>query len=211
VPMASAQSRLRAVAGHMRCSPAAEQSADGPLKGVVVVEWTTAVQGPAAGQYLSDMGASVIKIEGPVGDGNRHGRGTQNETVSSRLRDIAAALFFWVVAAVADGAFVVARVCVHCRAKLAGNHQPRAGLEPQFVSVNMGKRSLSIDMKDPASFAVVLKLLEDADVFVRQPPPSHRHLPPPMMPHRHYRIVRVRMRAAGQLYAASARLSRPGL
>ena len=102
--MASAQSRLRAVAGHMRCSPAAEQSADGPLKGVLVVEWTTAVQGPAAGQYLSDMGASVIKIEGPVGDGNRHGRGTQNETVSSRLRDIAAVLFFWaVVAAVADG------------------------------------------------------------------------------------------------------------
>ena len=44
--------------------------------------------------------------------------------------------------------------------------QPRAGLEPQFVSVNMGKRSLSIDMKDPASMVVVLKLLEDADVFV---------------------------------------------
>ena len=69
------------------------------------------------------MGASVIKIEGPVGDGNRHGRGTQNDT-------------------------------------------PRAGLEPQFVSVNMGKRSLSIDMKDPASFAVVMRLLETADVFL---------------------------------------------
>ena len=44
-----------------------------------MVEFTTAVQGPAAGQYLRDMGAEVIKIEGPSGDGNRHGRGTQNE------------------------------------------------------------------------------------------------------------------------------------
>ena len=87
-----------------------------------MVELTTAVQGPAAGQYLRDMGADVVKVrlgrvavsdtaapkylsvnleikwseggakrqhdvsspavkvERPTGDGNRHGRGTQNNT-----------------------------------------------------------------------------------------------------------------------------------
>lgn len=91
-----AQRRLCAVSSHLKTSArlqsfvsASEVAAgqDGPLAGVKVVEWTTAVQGPAAGQYLRDMGAEVIKIEGPVGDGNRHGRGTQNDLVRSAHSD----------------------------------------------------------------------------------------------------------------------------
>lgn len=88
---ACAHRRLCAVSSHMTTSAklqsfvSASEAAgqDGPLAGVKVVEWTTAVQGPAAGQYLRDMGAEVIKIEGPVGDGNRHGRGTQNDLVGT--------------------------------------------------------------------------------------------------------------------------------
>ncbi len=47
-----------------------------PLEGIRVVEMTVAIQGPAAGMYLADMGADVIKIEPPVGDSNRYHRGT---------------------------------------------------------------------------------------------------------------------------------------
>ena len=38
-----------------------------PLTGIKVLELAIAVQGPAAGLYLRDMGADVIKVEPPVG------------------------------------------------------------------------------------------------------------------------------------------------
>jgi crotonobetainyl-CoA:carnitine CoA-transferase CaiB-like acyl-CoA transferase len=53
---------------------------DEPLSGITVVEMTIAVQGPAAGLYLRDMGADVIKVEPPLGDASRYGRGRDNET-----------------------------------------------------------------------------------------------------------------------------------
>ena len=56
-----------------------------PLSGFTVVEMTLAVQGPAAGVYLRDMGAEVIKIEPPVGDPSRHARGKGNETPPGTL------------------------------------------------------------------------------------------------------------------------------
>ena len=34
-----------------------------PLSGIKVVEMGMAIQGPAAGVYLSDMGAEVLKVE----------------------------------------------------------------------------------------------------------------------------------------------------
>jgi crotonobetainyl-CoA:carnitine CoA-transferase CaiB-like acyl-CoA transferase len=51
-----------------------------PLERMIVIEMTIAVQGPAAGLYLRDMGAQVIKVEPPLGDPSRYGRGRQNET-----------------------------------------------------------------------------------------------------------------------------------
>ena len=51
-----------------------------PLTGLRVVEMGTAIQGPLAGVYLSDMGAEVIKIEPPVGDASRFHRGVGNST-----------------------------------------------------------------------------------------------------------------------------------
>ena len=56
-----------------------------PLSGITVVEMTIAVQGPAAGLYLRDMGAQVIKVEPPLGDASRYGRGRQNETPAGTL------------------------------------------------------------------------------------------------------------------------------
>ena len=56
-----------------------------PLDGIIVIEMTIAVQGPAAGLYLRDMGAQVIKIEPPMGDGSRYTRGRQNTTPDETL------------------------------------------------------------------------------------------------------------------------------
>eukprot|EP00752_Nemacystus_decipiens_P017339 g15535.t1 len=49
-----------------------------PLSGMTVVEMTLAVQGPAVGVYLRDMGAEVIKVEPPLGDPSRYGRNRDN-------------------------------------------------------------------------------------------------------------------------------------
>lgn len=56
-----------------------------PLTGIRVVEMTIAVQGPAAGLYLRDMGAEVIKVEPPIGDPNRYGRNVGNNTPAGTL------------------------------------------------------------------------------------------------------------------------------
>ncbi len=49
-----------------------------PLEGVRVVELAVAVQGPAVGGFLADMGAEVVKVEPPGGDSNRWHRGVHN-------------------------------------------------------------------------------------------------------------------------------------
>ncbi len=49
-----------------------------PLSGIRVVEMGAALQGPAAGLFLGDMGAEVIKIEPPLGDASRYHRGVNN-------------------------------------------------------------------------------------------------------------------------------------
>jgi len=46
---------------------------------------TIALQGPAAGLYLRDMGAEVIKVEPPIGDSARHHRGANNSTPQEAL------------------------------------------------------------------------------------------------------------------------------
>ncbi len=47
------------------------RSMSGPLDGVVVIDLTRALAGPHAGMMLGDLGARVIKVEGPSGDESR--------------------------------------------------------------------------------------------------------------------------------------------
>ena len=49
-----------------------DTSQPGPLDGVRVVDITTFILGPFAGQFLGDMGADVIKVETETGDASRN-------------------------------------------------------------------------------------------------------------------------------------------
>jgi crotonobetainyl-CoA:carnitine CoA-transferase CaiB-like acyl-CoA transferase len=86
-----------------------------------VVSFCHYLQGPAAAQYLADMGADVIKVEPPAGAWERHWSGAN--------------------------AFV-------------------DGISAFYLAANRNKRSLAVDLKHPDGKAVVLRLLEGADVLM---------------------------------------------
>lgn len=48
-----------------------ESVAQGPLSGIVVLDFSAIVSGPLCGQILGDLGAEVIKVEAPKGDSAR--------------------------------------------------------------------------------------------------------------------------------------------
>ena len=47
------------------------RSGSGPLSGIVIADFSRVLAGPYATMLLADMGATVIKVEGPEGDDTR--------------------------------------------------------------------------------------------------------------------------------------------
>lgn len=100
-------------------------SASGPLAGLVIADFSRVLAGPYCTMLLADLGATVIKIEGPAGDETRH----------------------WTPP-------------VH------------DGEATYFLSVNRGKRAITLDFADPADLAIARDLAGRADVVVENFKPA---------------------------------------
>jgi crotonobetainyl-CoA:carnitine CoA-transferase CaiB-like acyl-CoA transferase len=93
----------------------------GPLKGLVVLDFSQLAQGPYATQILGDLGAEIIKVEPPKGDWMRH----------------------WSMA------------------DLYLN-----GEGASYLCLNRNKRSIALDLKQPAGVDVAKRLAARADIVI---------------------------------------------
>jgi formyl-CoA transferase len=130
----------------------------GPLAGVHVLDLARVLAGPYAAMLLGDLGAEVIKVERPgAGDDTRHWGPPFVQAGSGSAGDRAAGDRAAGDRAAGDGA--------------AGD-----GAESTyFLSINRGKRSVAIDLKDPGEREFVEALVRWADVLVENFRPGVMH------------------------------------
>ncbi len=95
-----------------------------PLAGIRVAEFCSTAAGPFCAMLLADMGAEVVKIEPPEGDGLRQ----------------------W--------------------------PPINQGYSENFASLNRGKKSVVLDLKDPSSAAIARRLVQDCDVLIENNRPG---------------------------------------
>jgi crotonobetainyl-CoA:carnitine CoA-transferase CaiB-like acyl-CoA transferase len=91
----------------------------GPLSGLLIADFSRILAGPYATMLLADLGATVIKVEGPSGDDTR--------TWMPPVRD---------------------------------------DVSTYYLGVNRNKRSIALDLKDPADLDVAQRLAGRADVLI---------------------------------------------
>jgi crotonobetainyl-CoA:carnitine CoA-transferase CaiB-like acyl-CoA transferase len=115
-PSAAAVPRPPAAAGPPGGAPG---GGTGPLAGLLVADFSRVLAGPYATMLLADMGADVVKVEGPGGDETRGWKPPVREDVST-----------------------------------------------YYLGVNRGKRSVALDLHDPADAAAARELARRADVLI---------------------------------------------
>src|SRR5688572_21099824 len=98
---------------------AAAPGGGGPLAGLLVADFSRVLAGPYATMLMADLGAEVVKVEGPGGDDTR--------TWQPPARD---------------------------------------GVATYYLGANRNKRSVALDLKDPADAALAQELARRADVVV---------------------------------------------
>src|SRR4051812_31040486 len=91
----------------------------GPLAGLLVADFSRILAGPYATMLLADLGADVVKVEGPGGDDTR--------TWMPPVRD---------------------------------------GVSTYYLGINRNKRSIALDLTDPADRDVARRLAGRADVLI---------------------------------------------
>ena len=91
----------------------------GPLSGLLVADFSRILAGPYCTMLLADLGADVIKVEGPGGDDTR--------TWQPPVRD---------------------------------------GVATYYLGINRNKRSIALDLKDPADLRAARELARRADILV---------------------------------------------
>ena len=69
---ASGRDRLRQPDESLLVASAPMNQVSGPLAGLVVADFSRVLAGPYCTMILGDLGADVIKVEGPGGDDTRH-------------------------------------------------------------------------------------------------------------------------------------------
>jgi crotonobetainyl-CoA:carnitine CoA-transferase CaiB-like acyl-CoA transferase len=111
----------------------------GPLAGLVVCDLSTVLAGPYCTMLLADLGADVIKVEPPGGDGTRAWGPP------------------WA------GAPEAGRDYDEGDPRAAEGYR---GESAYYLSVNRNKRDLRLDLKVPGGHAVLRRLLERSDAVV---------------------------------------------
>ncbi|OLF13219.1 carnitine dehydratase [Actinophytocola xinjiangensis] len=91
----------------------------GPLDGVLVADFSRILAGPYATMLMADLGAEVVKVEGPRGDDTR--------SWTPPVRD---------------------------------------GVSTYYLGINRGKRSIALDLRDPADAELARELAARADVLI---------------------------------------------
>jgi len=96
-----------------------EQGIAGPLEGLLVADFSRILAGPYATMLLADLGATVVKVEGPKGDDTRTWMPPEHD-----------------------------------------------GIATYYTSVNRNKRSIVLDLKDPADLELAKTLVQRSDVMI---------------------------------------------
>ena len=139
-------------------------SPDGPLAGILVVDCSTVLAGPYCTMLLGDLGADVVKVEPPEGDGTR----SWGPPWAGPPRAAQAAPRPGDSSLGVGGAPDPADVSPHGGVPGAAEVSPGAAppTAAYYLAVNRNKRSIRLDLRAERGREVLRRLVARADILV---------------------------------------------